>query len=104
MVGVVTSGSGYDTELMKYLQYYARVCGAQYSGGISAVGYAIKEKFAEAYQLGMKMAEDIKQKKVYPDQMQIIEQGREHFKRVIQLRKEDWKEEYLYWQKKGWLS
>ncbi|MFH0913602.1 MAG: hypothetical protein V1884_04920, partial [Candidatus Omnitrophota bacterium] len=85
------------------LKYYAHACGAQYSGGISACGQAIKEKFKEAYQLGIKMAQDIKEKKIYPDQMQIIETAKEHFKKVIQLRKDDWKEEYLYWKQKGWL-
>lgn len=103
IAGVVTSGSGYDAGVLGYLRYYAHACGAQYSGEVSIAGYAVKEKLTEAYKLGIKMAQDIKEKKVYPDQMKIIEAGIENFKRTMQLRKEDWKEEYLYWQEKGWL-
>lgn len=103
IAGVVTSGSGYGEEVLNYIKYYAHTCGAQYSGGVSSSAYAAKEKMEEAYQLGKKLSEDIKEKKVYPDQMKIIETGKEHFKKIIQLRKEDWKEEYRYWQEQGWL-
>jgi len=103
VLGVVSSGSGEDKEVLDYIEYYAHTCGAQYAGGISACAYAIKDKIEEAYQLGQKFAYDIKEKKVYPKQMKIIEAGREHFKRVMQLRKDDWCEEYAYWQSKGWL-
>lgn len=103
IAGVVTSGSGYGEEVLNYIKYYAHTCGAQYSGGVSSSAYAAKEKMEEAYQLGKKLSEDIKEKKVYPYQMKIIETDKEHFKKIIQLREEDWKEEYRYWQEQGWL-
>ena len=103
IVAVVSSGSGQDEDVLGYIKYYAHTCGAQYSGGVSAPAYAVKEKMQEAYQLGKKLAQDIKEKKVFVDQARIIEAGKEHFKKIIQLRKEDWKEEYRYWQDKGWL-
>jgi len=103
IAGVVTSGSGYDAEVLSYIKYYGHTCGAQYAGGVSSSAYAVKEKLDEAYQLGKTLAQDIKEKKVFADQIKIIDAGREHFKKIIQLRKEDWKEEYCYWQEKGWL-
>ncbi len=103
IVGVVTSGSGQDQEVLDYIKYYGHTCGAQYSGGVSSSERAVAEKIEEAYQLGQKLAQDIKEKRIFADQMKTIEAGREHFKRLIQLRKEDWKEEYQYWQQKGWL-
>ncbi|MFH1202075.1 MAG: flavodoxin family protein [Candidatus Omnitrophota bacterium] len=103
IAGVVSSGSGQDKDVLDYIKYYAHTCGAQYSGGVSSSAYAIKEKAEEAYQLGKKILRDIKDKNVFVDQMKIIEAGKEHFKRIMQLRKEDWKEEYKYWQDKGWL-
>lgn len=36
IAGVVTSGSGRDKAMLKYIKDYAISCGAQYSGGISA--------------------------------------------------------------------
>jgi len=77
--------------------------GGEVTGGLSVCGSKVKEKWGEAYKLGIKMAQDIREKRVYADQVQIIEQGREDFKKVMQLRKEDWKQEYKYWQDKGWL-
>jgi len=103
VAGVVSSGSGKDQGILDYLKYYAHTCGAQYSGGVYASERAIKEKTEEAYRLGKKLAQDIKEKKIFADQMKIIKEGREHFKKLIQLRKEEWPEEYKYWQDKGWL-
>ncbi len=103
VAGVVSSGSGQDKEVTDYLAYYAHTCGAQYSGSVSSAAYSIDEKKEEAFQLGQKLLSDIKDKKEYPDQIRIIEQGIEHFRRVIEARKDEWKEEYQYWQDKGWL-
>lgn len=103
VAGVVTSGSGEDEEILNYIKYYAHTCGAQYTGGASSSAFAVKEKLEEAYQLGKRLAQDVKEKKVYADQMRIIEANRQHFKEVIQLKKADWQEEYAYWQERGWL-
>ena len=103
VAGVVSSGSGQNQEVLDYIQYYAHTCGGQYSGGVSAAAHALKDKLEEAYRLGEKLAGDIKEKKVFPEQMEIIQAGKEHFKRIIQLRKDEWQEEYQYWANKGWL-
>lgn len=104
IAGVVTSGSGNDKEVLNYIRYYGHTCGAQYAGGVSSSAYALDDKIKEeAYQLGKALTQDIKEKKVFAEQIKIIEAGREHFKRVIKLRKDDWQEEYAYWQHKGWL-
>jgi len=103
IAGVVTSGSGQDKEVLDYIEYYAHACGAQYSGGVSSCAYALKEKTDQAFQLGRKLASDIKEKKEFADQSRIIEAGKAQFKRVMELRKEEWKEEYKYWQDKGWI-
>ncbi len=104
VAAVVTSGSGQDKEVLNYIRYYANVCGAQYSGGISSPAHIVREKKEEAYQLGRKMFQDIKEREVFADQMQIIEAAKEYFMKVLQLRKEEWKEEYNYWREKGWLE
>lgn len=103
ITGVVSSGSGQNKEVLDYIGYYAHTCGAQYSGGVSSRAPCSKEKMKEAWQLGKGFALDIKEKRIFPEQMKIIEDGKEHFKRIIEIRKNDWQEEYQYWQSKGWL-
>lgn len=103
IAGVVSSGSGQDKEVLDYLKFYAHTCGAQYSGGVSSAAHAVEAKKEEAFKLGEKLALDIKEKKAYPEQLEIIEKGRQHFRQIIEARKKEWEGEYRYWQDKGWL-
>lgn len=103
IAGVVSSGSGQDKDILDYIKFYAHTCGAQYSGGVSSRVPVDKGKIEEAYKLGKKFALDIKEKRVYPDQLELIEKGKQHFREIIKARKNEWEEEYHYWQDKGWL-
>jgi multimeric flavodoxin WrbA len=103
LAGVVTSGSGFADMVVDYLGYYGHTCGAQYSGGVSAIRVFGDDKREEAYLLGKRLAADMRTKKSYPEQMKVIEESKKHFARVMQLRKNDWVEEYRYWVDKGWL-
>lgn len=103
IVGVVSSGSGQDKDVLGYIEYYAHTCGGQYSGGVSSRAPVSKEKMAQAYKLGKSFILDIKKRRVYPDQIELIEKNREHFKEIIKKRKNDWREEYRYWKDKSWL-
>lgn len=103
IAAVVSSGSGQDKEVLDYIRFYAHTCGAQYSGGISCAAQFVKEKMEEAVKLGRELASDIKEKRTYPDQIELIENGKQHFRAVIKSRKNEWQEEYQYWLDKGWL-
>jgi len=103
IAAVVSSGSGQDQDALDYIEYYAHTCGAQYSGGVSSRAPVTKEKMQEAFELGKKFIADIQEKKAYLEQIKIIEEGKAHFKKIIQLRKDEWPDEYRYWQDKGWL-
>jgi multimeric flavodoxin WrbA len=103
IAGVVTSGSGQDKDILDYLEYYAHVCGAQYSGGVSSRGPISKEKMEEAFILGNKLASDIQERKIYPGQIEIIDKFKKHIQKIMQIRRGEWEEEYEYWQNKGWL-
>jgi multimeric flavodoxin WrbA len=103
LAGVVTSGGGQNNEVLDYIRFYGHTCGAQYSGGISSLQKLTEDKKEEAFLLGKKLASDIKEKKLYPQQEKVIEQGRQHFARIIKFRKDEWQEEYKYWVEKGWL-
>lgn len=104
ITGCVSSGSGQDKDVLDYIKYYAHTCGAQYSGGVSSRVPLSKEKMEEAYRLGEKLTADIKEEREYPDQIEIIERGKQHFREIIKARKNAWEAEYQYWRDKGWLK
>ena len=101
--GVVSSGSGQDKCILEYIKHYANICGAQYSGGVFACEREIEGKLREAYRLGERLARHIKNEKLFPEQIKIVEASRKHFKKLIQLRGKEWTQEYRYWRNKGWL-
>ena len=103
VAGVVSSGSGQDKDVLDYIRYYAHTCAAQYSGGVSSPVPISDEKKKEALELGKSLSKNIEDKKLFPEQIKIIETGKEHFKRIMELRKNVWIEEYQYWKDKGWL-
>lgn len=103
IAGVVSSGSGQNQEVLDYLKYYGSTCGAQYSGGISAQQQFGQDKKDEAFALGKKIVSDLREKKLYADQLQDMQKGKLHFAQIINLKKDDWQEEYTYWLQKGWL-
>ena len=103
IAGVVSSGSGRNSEVLEYIKFYAHTCGAQYSGGISSGRQFNREKIEEALQLGARLAVDSKENKAYPEQMEAIERGIRHFREIIKARKNEWKQEHQYWLDKGWL-
>ena len=103
VAGAVSSGSGQDKDVLDYIRYYALICAAQYSGGVSCRAPVSDEKIEEARQLGKKLSSDIKEKKQYRNQLKIIEGNKEHFGKIIKMRKDSWAEEYQYWVAQGWL-
>ncbi|MFH2137277.1 MAG: flavodoxin family protein [Candidatus Omnitrophota bacterium] len=103
VAAIVSSGSGQDQVVLDYIRYYSNTCGALYSGGVSSRVPLRKEKMEEALRLGKKLILDIQEKKEFPEQAKAIEAFKEHFKHVIQIRKDDWAEEYQYWLNKGWI-
>ncbi|MFH1876378.1 MAG: flavodoxin family protein [Candidatus Omnitrophota bacterium] len=103
VVGVVTSGSGDNKEVLDYLKFYTLVCGGQYSGGVSAMRHLEKAALVEAFDLGAHLALDITKKTRHPTQVAFLERDRKHFAPIVAARKDEWVEEYRYWQKMGWL-
>ena len=103
LVGVVSSGSGRDTEVLEYIKLYANICGAQYSGGVSSVVPIHESKKQEAILLGQKFIKDINEKTQCSEQIKSINAFKKHFKRVVEIRKEAWIGEHLYWRDKGWI-
>lgn len=103
VAGVISSGSGQDKEVLDYIKHYSHACGAQYAGGVSSSVPLSNEKKDEAFNLGQSLTAAIKDKRLFPDQIKIIEAGKDHFKTIIEKRKDAWSAEYRYWKEKRWL-
>ncbi len=102
VAGVVTSGSGRGQDVLNYMAHYSHVCGAQFSGGVSSSVPIGDDKISEAFTLGTRLAVDIRKKRQYAEQLEKIEQFRRFFTTVMDMRKDEWTEEYQYWQEQGW--
>lgn len=108
-VVVTTSGGAGETETADYLDFAVRRTGAQCVGrlasGIENDGLLEKGSplFDEANKLGRQLMDAIKEKKVFPRQVEEQEQLKGFFAYMIGQRKEKWEWEYNYWQQKGWL-
>ncbi len=89
--------------MLDYLRYYAHTCGAQYTGGVSSAVPIPEWKKEEARNLGKKLAADIEGAAAYADQVKIIDEGKRHFGKIIEKRRDEWPAEYRYWREKGWL-
>ena len=100
---VVTSGSGHNDPVCEYIASYGRLCGAQSSGAVSCGPVPQAAELKAAFDLGAKLAADIKEKTVYPGQVSEIETRRRYFAEIIKRRKAEWDGEYHYYAEKGWL-
>jgi multimeric flavodoxin WrbA len=101
--GIVTSGSGRNTEVFDYLKHYSNTCGAQYVGGVSAGSQVSDSTKTEAFKLGQSLADAVKSKIKYPDQIEKIEGAIGFFAKLIILRQNEWPGEYKYCKDKGWI-
>ncbi|MDD3725896.1 MAG: flavodoxin family protein [Candidatus Ratteibacteria bacterium] len=101
--GVVSSGSGADKDVLSYLKHYTNACGAYYVGGISTRVPVGEEALSSASKLGKRLCRAIRQKKEFPSQTRIIEGRKNHFRKILQTRKNEWEEEYRYWADNNWL-
>ena len=86
----VSSGSGQDKSVLAYIHYYSNICGAYYSGGTSSRVPLAKDKLKVAFQLGRRFASEIKGKITFPEQTKAINKHKDHFRKVIEARRQDW--------------
>ena len=100
---VATSGGGSQGMVLDYLEHFSTICGAQYVGGVCTAVPVTEEIREKAMKMGEFLAEAIKNKRVFPEQMKVIRSHRNYFGRIIEAHKEDWSGEYKYWKEMNWL-
>jgi multimeric flavodoxin WrbA len=103
VAAIAVSGGGPQKAVLEYIKRYALICGAQYSGGISGTAPVSQGLVNKARALGKDLAEAVINKKKYPAQPSAILAHRNYFRKIIELRKNEWPFEYKYWKDKGWL-
>jgi len=101
---VATAGGGPQEMVLEYIHHFSSICGAQYVGGVSTVVPVTDEIRKRAREMGRTLAEAIKNKAEFPNEIEQIRSRRDYFRRVMELHKNEWSEEYQYWKDRGWLS
>ncbi len=99
---VATSGGlGQDERVREYLCEVLSTFGSFVSGSvgtsIAAGPDALMDAEKRAFQLGKSLAEDIKTKKIYPEQERVLNENRKYFQSLVQMHREEWIHEVEFW-------
>ena len=71
-------------------------------GGVSSVVPVTEEIKKRTSELGRNLVQAMRKKTEFPPEMEEILSRRNYFRRIIEIRKEEWPAEYEYWREKGW--
>ena len=106
-VNIATSGGpGHYKQVLDYLNEIMLNFGSFITGstGISAREgvKALANTGAKAFRLGEILANDISKKKTYSKQNIRFKENRKYFQDLVKLNKNEWTNEYKYWDKLNW--
>ena len=106
-VNIATSGGpGHYQQVLDYLNEIMLNFGSFITGstGVSARQgmKALADTGAKAFRLGEILVSDISKKKTYSKQNARFKQNRKYFKDLVKLNKNEWTNEYKYWDKLNW--
>jgi multimeric flavodoxin WrbA len=102
---VASGGRNYDQVttyldglMMNFGAFVTGSVGAQMSEGPAALEGAKKK----AFELGKSLAQDIKTKRDYIEQREMLEETRNYFKSLVKMHEKDWEHEYEFWDRINW--
>jgi len=105
-VNVATAGSPRHDQVTEYLNGVMLMFGSFVTGSVGASmsqgpkGMEDAEK--RAFELGIAMTGDIKNKRDYIEQREMLQENREYFMALVKRNKAEWEHEYEYWNKINW--
>jgi multimeric flavodoxin WrbA len=104
---VATAGGiGQDSTVTEYLSAILLNFGSFVTGSAGAAiaqgPQAMEEAEKKAFELGKALAEDIRTKRDYIGQREMLEETREYFKRLVKMHGADWEHEYEHWNSLNW--
>jgi multimeric flavodoxin WrbA len=101
---VETSGGGEDAEVIRYMERFINIVGAQSVGGIGSPMAGVRTfpdeeaLFAKARELGKTLCRSIREKRHFPAQDAFRDAFKERMKRLVAYREKDWPSEFEFWQ------
>jgi len=101
---VETSGSGEDSDVLRYMEHVVNTLGAQSVGGIGSPMAGCRtfpdeqSLFAKAQELGKELCRCIREKKHFLEQDAYREAFKARMKRLVESQQKEWTFEYEYWQ------
>ncbi|HTZ40073.1 MAG TPA: flavodoxin family protein [Syntrophales bacterium] len=101
-VNVATSGGvGRDRQVTTYLDKLMLTFGCFITGsaGVSVRlgSEAMEAAERKSVRLGVKLAEDVRTRRVYPKQEKIHQETREYFRQLVAMNKNEWTHEHEFW-------
>jgi multimeric flavodoxin WrbA len=103
---VGTAGGPKYDEVTDYLNGLLMNFGSFIVGGVgtsmSSEPRAIDSAEKAAFELGKTLVEDIRVKRDYIEQREMLEEIRHYFKKLVEMHKEEWEHEYEYWNRLKW--
>ena len=95
-----------DRVITDYLKIVLMDFGSFVTGCAGAVvtkgPQAVEEAEKAAYGLGVRLVQDIAEKREYPDQRLLIDENRHSFQEKVRENASHWKHEFAYWEQHGW--
>jgi multimeric flavodoxin WrbA len=104
---VATAGGvGQDKTVTEYLSAVMLNFGSFVTGSAGASmaqgPKALEDAKKSAFELGKALAEDIKVRRDYIEQREMLQETREYFMALVKRNKAEWEHEYEYWNKLNW--
>ncbi|HWQ20072.1 MAG TPA: NAD(P)H-dependent oxidoreductase, partial [Methanotrichaceae archaeon] len=104
-VNVSTAGRNYD-EVTEYMNSVMLMFGSFVTGSVGASmsqgPKAFEDAQKKAFEMGKALAGDIKAKRDYIEQREMLQENREYFMALVKRNKAEWEHEYEYWNKINW--
>lgn len=105
-VNVATAGSPRYGQVTEYLDGVMLNFGSFVTGSVGASisqgPKAMEDAEKRAFELGKTLAGDIKNKRDYIEQREMLQEYREYFMSLVKRNKAEWENEYEYWNKINW--
>ena len=102
---VVTSGGGDEEPIAEYLNHFLMLTGIQSVGSVWAtMGLIFGDAFPEdlssrALDLGQRLVQAWRRQETFPEIQAKMAAFQDRMRQLMEYRKEEWPDEYAYWQK-----
>ncbi|HWQ20070.1 MAG TPA: flavodoxin family protein [Methanotrichaceae archaeon] len=105
-VNVGTAGGPHYDQVTEYMNAIMLNFGSFVTGsvgvGMSQGPEAFEDALKRAFEMGKALARDIKTKRDYIEQREMLEENRKYFMALVKRNKAEWEHEYEYWNKINW--